>query len=242
MENPWERCESNSPFCDRKPLGKMWIQFSLLRWKTLGKDVNPILPFAMEIPWERCESNSPFCDGKPLGKMWIQFSLLRWKTPGKDVNPILPFAMENPWEICESNSPFCDGKPLGKMWIQFSLMRWKALGKMWIQFSLLRWKTLGKDVNPILPFAMEKQLGRLCSSTLVWSSLKERKTLNSNLLNSAKNWPCVVTCSCWRVGKYIYVFRTKIVYETKIRSYVQVPLTEKMKEEKEKKKWKNFFF
>ena len=63
------------------------------------------------------------------------------------------------------------------------------LGKVWIQlFS----PQLGQTVF----FKLDKGI-----------SLGEGKTLNSNLLNSAENWSCVIFWSCGEVYIYIYTHR-----------------------------------
>ena len=64
-----------------------------------------------------------------------------------------------------------------------------SLGKVWIQiFSLQLW------VNSRADWLLQP-----------WFSNQSRwtKILNLNLLNSVKNWPCVISFPCRRVGKYI---------------------------------------
>ena len=68
--------------------------------------------------------------------------------------------------------------------------------------------TLGKSMNLIiLSPVMVKILGqtRLCNfgmATCLWEG-----KLNSNLLNSALNWPCVMG---WYIYIYIYIVHTKV--------------------------------
>ena len=76
------------------------------------------------------------------------------------------------------------------------------LGKEWIQiFSLHLW------VNSRADWVLQPCWGNYS---------RRRKTLNSNLLNSAKNWPCVISCSSGGVGKYdkrTSLMNTFLLYE-----------------------------
>ena len=64
------------------------------------------------------------------------------------------------------------------------------LGKVWIQlFSFQLW------VNSRVDWTLQPWYG-------YWS--KSWKTVNSNLLNSVWNWPCIAFWSWWGVGKYLF--------------------------------------
>ena len=60
--------------------------------------------------------------------------------------------------------------------------------------------TLRKSMDPII---LPPTVGQTRFLQLWWGNYsRRRKTLNSNRLNSSKNWLCVISCPSGGVGKY----------------------------------------
>ena len=94
--------------------------------------------------------------------------------------------------------------------------------------------TLGKDINSInLPPATSKIVGQTRLFDFGMVPVLEERKLNSNLLSSLWNWPCVAFCSCSGVGKYIQYWLSlafhialipfgKVLIQPFFCSYVQI--------------------